>query len=123
MTELFRFCSGFSRISKTGIRLFRSKKETSSSREIFFSVAAKKTEQFRSRNERPNPQNEQFSERFGSGGRRALGEVRRRWTGDKKLCRVVQLAAAGTEEVRNLLLEQNGISCGKEVEKCQEGAS
>ena len=41
VTELFRFCSGFSRISKTGIRLFRSKKETSSSREIFFSVAAK----------------------------------------------------------------------------------
>ena len=122
MTELFRFCSGFSRISKTGIRLFRSKKETSSSREIFFGCR-KKTELFRSRNERPNPQNEQFSERFGSGGRRALGEVRRRWSGDKKLCRVVQLAAAGTEEVRNSLQELKGISCGKEVEKCQEGVS
>ena len=89
----------------------------------FFFGCRKKPKLFRSRNERPNPQNEQFSERFGSGGRRALGEVRRRWSGDKKLCRVVQLAAAGTEEVRNSLQVHKGISCGKETEKCQEGAS
>ena len=120
--NFFVFAPVFQGFRKLGSDCFGQKKKLLRL-ERFFLGCRKKTKLFRSRNERPNPQTEQFSERFGSGGRRALGEVRRRWTGDKKLCRVVQLAAAGTEEVRNSLQEQNGLSCGKETEKCQEGAS
>ena len=122
MTELFRFRSGFSRISKTGIGLFLSKKETSSSREIFFGCR-KKTKLFRSRNERPNPQPNNFrrgsvpaadarSVKFGVDGPAIRNSV--------VLCNLLPLVLrkCGTH-YKSLKVSV----AGKEVEKCQEGVS